>query len=298
MKLERHIFLLFLILSFFLHGCATRTTIINSVSERDANEIIVLLSAHGIDAQKVAAPVAAGAGATTEQLWDISVPSEKITEALGILNQAGLPRVKGTKLLDLFGAQGLVPSDLQDRIRYQEGLSEQLASTIRKMDGIVDANVQITFPQDEETKTLTASVYVKHRGVLDNPNSLLITKIKRLVASAIPGLTIENVTVVADRALYSDITLDQTDLADKQYVSIWSVILAKESAGRFRLIFYTFLILLFLLLSLLGWLLWKCLPIIQQQGGLKALFSPSQYVLKKEEVVEEENIVETEEGNE
>jgi len=88
---------------------------------------------------------------------------------------------------------------MQDRIRFQEGLSQQLANTIRMMDGIVDASVQITFPQgdDEEHRPpLTASVLVKHRGILDNPNSLVVTKIRRLVASSLPGLEVENVTVI------------------------------------------------------------------------------------------------------
>src|SRR5690606_25821018 len=112
------------------------------------------------------------------------------------------------------------------RIRYQEGLSAQLATTIRKMDGIIDANVQITFPTDEEKeKELTASVYVKHRGILDNPNSLTITKIKRLIASSVPGLTPENVSVVTDRALYADITLEPLQQLEEQrdFTTIWSI---------------------------------------------------------------------------
>lgn len=261
-------------------GCQSRTTIANNVSERDANEIVVLLNSKGIEAVKSPVPVSAIGGTSGQQMWDINVPASQITEALSILNHAGLPRVKGTSLLDLFGTQGLVPSDLQDRIRYQEGLSEQLATTIRKMDGIIDANVQITFPQEGEERPLTASVYVKHRGILDNPNSLTITKIKRLVASAVPGLTTETVSVVADRALYADISLESPEqklLEEKEYVSIWGIILAKGSATRFRIIFYTFIILLFLLLCALIWLVWKLFPIIQRKGGLQSLFHPEQF---------------------
>ena len=68
---------------------------------------------------------------------------------------------------------------------------------------------------------MTASVYVKHRGILDNPNSLLVTKIKRLVSSAIPGLEIDNVSVVSDRALYADITLEQVPRGERKHV--WKV---------------------------------------------------------------------------
>lgn len=263
-----------------LTACHSRTIIVNSVTERDANEIVVLLNSKGIEAVKTPAPTSAIGGTTGQQMWDINVPASQITESLAILNHAGLPRVKGTSLLDLFGTQGLVPSDLQDRIRYQEGLSEQLASTIRKMDGIIDANVQITFPQEGEERPLTASVYVKHRGILDNPNSLTITKIKRLVSSAVPGLTTETVSVVADRALYADISLESPEqklLEEKDYIAIWGMVIAKDSAARFRAIFYTFIILLFLLICALIWLVWKLFPIIQRKGGFKSLFHPEQF---------------------
>lgn len=282
----------------FLASCQAKTTIANSIPEREANEIIVLLASKGVEAVKSAAPASTVGGATAkETMWNIAVPSNQITQSLAILNQAGLPKIKGTRLLDLFGDKGLVPSDMQDRIRYQEGLSEQLAMTIRKMDGIIDANVQITFPSSEEEGEIpmTASVYVKHRGVLDNPNSLMITKIKRLVSSALPGLKLENVTVVADRAIYSDISLPELSTLpdyDKEYISIWSVVVAKDSASRFRVIFYFFLILFFIFVCAIAWLFWKLYPIIQVSGYqflLSLKQTPPSSEQKKEEIHEEES---------
>lgn len=289
--------ILLFVFCFCCTSCQSQTKIVNNISARDANEIVVLLNSRGIQAQKTPAVTSAVGGATTtEQMWDISVPSNQITEALGILNQAGLPRTKGTTLLDLFGSQGLVPSDMQDRIRYQEGLSEQLASTIRKMDGILDADVQISFPRDEEEKQpLTASVYIKHQGVLDNPNSLIVMKIKRLVASAVPGLTVDNVSVITDRATFADLSLSPTNsegVEEKEYVSIWSIVLTKESAARFRLIFYTFILLLFLVVCTLIWMVWKFFPVIQSRGGFKFLFNPEQVYLEAspEEKKDEEEL--------
>src|ERR1700722_4148946 len=126
----RCIFIFSCLLVLSLTSCTSKNTIINSIPEREANEIVVLLNSKGILAEKVSSPVSAVGGGTAEKLWDIMVPPDQVTDALAILNQSGLPRLKGTSLLDLFGAQGLVPSDLQDKIRYQEGLSEQLATTI------------------------------------------------------------------------------------------------------------------------------------------------------------------------
>jgi type III secretion protein J len=273
----RYFYFLFAILLLFT-GCNKRTTIVNSVSERDANEIVVLLASKNIPAEKIPTPVATGGAASKVKLWDVSVPSMQITESLSLLTQAGLPRIQGTNLLDLFGSQGLVPSDLQDRIRYQEGLSAQLSNTIRKMDGIIDANVQITLPKEEETQeTLTASIYIKHRGVLDNPNSVLVNKIKRLVSSALPGLTPDNVSVVSDRATYTDLSFNENEIPESQgFVQIWGVRMTRDSASLFRFIFYAFIILLFITLSIIIWLGWKFYPLIEKRG-FKSLILPEQY---------------------
>ncbi|EPP34506.1 type III secretion apparatus lipoprotein, YscJ/HrcJ family [Chlamydia ibidis] len=261
-------------------SCNSRSLIVHGLPGREANEIVVLLVSKGVAAQKQPQVASAAAGGSTEQMWDISVPAAQITEALAILNQAGLPRMKGTSLLDLFAKQGLVPSEMQEKIRYQEGLSEQMASTIRKMDGIVDASVQISFTTEtEENLPLTASVYIKHRGVLDNPNSILASKIKRLVASAVPGLVPENVSVISDRAAYSDITINGPwGLSDEiDYVSVWGIVLAKSSLGKFRFVFYCLVLLLFILSSGLLWLIWKTHTLILTLGGAKGFFDPAPY---------------------
>lgn len=271
--------LFFILALFFCSACDSRSMITHGLSGRDANEIVVLLVSKGVAAQKVP-QAASSTGGSGEQLWDISVPAAQITEALAILNQAGLPRMKGTSLLDLFAKQGLVPSEMQEKIRYQEGLSEQMATTIRKMDGIVDASVQISFsPEEEDQRPLTASVYIKHRGVLDNPNSIMVSKIKRLVASAVPGLCPENVSVVSDRASYSDITINGPwGLSDEMnYVSVWGIILAKHSLTKFRLVFYFLILLLFILSCGLLWVIWKTHTLISALGGTKGFFDPAPY---------------------
>lgn len=281
-----------------LTSCESRKVIVNSQYEREANEIVVFLTSRGIDASKVASPTAGGGGAKGPTLFDISVPAEQATEAMSLLNQAGLPRKPSQNLLGIFANVGLVPSEIEQKIRYQAGLAEQIASTIRKIDGVLDAEVQISFPEEnplnptEKKEKPTASVYVKHNGVLDDPNSHLTTKIKSLVAASVPNLDFNNVTVIPDRARFSEQPAGflKTGEEEKHYVSVWSLIIAQESLNRFRIVFFTFtLIILFLLLSVI-WLAWKIYPLMKTEGGLKGLFTlhpykgvPSTPEAKKEE---------------
>lgn len=279
-------------------SCSSRRTIVNALEEKEANEILVFLSSKGIDATKVQSTQGGGGGSKVV-LWDISVASEQATEAMSLLNQAGLPRRQGQSLLGIFSEVGLVPSEMQEKIRYQSGLAAQIASTIRKIDGVLDAEVQISFPEEDplnpgKTKgEITASVYVKHSGVLDDPNSHLITKIKRLVAASVTGLKYDNVTVIPDRARFSEfpggVPKSASD-AEKEFVSIWTIVVASHSAFRFRVIFFTFIFLILLLLLFFIWMGWKVFPVLKEHGGVAALFhlAPLTGPTKEEEAKKEE----------
>lgn len=266
-----------------LCSCESRRTIVNALDEKEANEIVVFLSTRGVDVNKVRSTEGgAGGGGPKIPMFDISVREDQATEAMSMLNQSGLPRRRGQNLLGLFANVGLVPSEMQDKIRYQAGLAEQIASTIRKIDGVLDAEVQISFPEEdplnpaaEKKQKITASVYIKHSGVLDDPNSHLVTKIKRLVAASITGLDYDNVTVIGDRARFSELPSGSYTInpeEEKQYSTVWSIIIAHESLSRFRLLFFSFTVLILLFLITLVWICWKLFPLLNAHGGMKELF--------------------------
>lgn len=285
-------FLLLALVLFCTTGCGSQRTIVNALDEKEANEIIVFLASKGIAATKFQSLEGTGPGSSKVVLWDVKVDETQGNEAMALLNQAGLPRKRSQSLLGIFAGGGLVPSELQEKIRYQAGLAEQISSTIRKIDGILDAEVQISFPEDDPLNPgvkkgkITSSVYVKHNGVLDDPNSHLITKIKRLVAASITGLDYDNVTVIGDRARYGNspaTSLSGSTEEAKQYTNVWTIILAKESATRFQIIFFSFILTILLLLSLLTWIIWKLVPVLHSSGGFKSLFSLHPLTLEKPE---------------
>jgi len=268
--------LFFLSILFLLAGCGADQSIVSSIDERDANEIVVFLASKGIIARKMAAATSAIGGEGGADLYNIDVDKAQATNAMALLNQYGLPRRQGTDLLTLFAKGGLISSDREETIRYQAGLSVQLANTIRKFDGVLDANVQISFPPTETTpmpgvtppKT-TAAVYVKHQGVMEDPNSHIEVKIKRLLAGSINGLNFDDVAVIADRSRLADIRLQANGemigpkALAQTYVSIWGVTLTKSSLTRFRVIFFLFTTLLLAFAGALGWMVYKFYPLMK-----------------------------------
>lgn len=274
-----------------LQACSSTKTIVNGISEREANEMIVLLDSKGIEAIKVQSAIGAGGGGQQAVvLWDIQVPADRSVEAMRLLDQAGLPRKQGQNLLQIFSGTGLVPTEMEQRIRYEAGLAGQIANTIKQIDGVIDANVVLAFPPENPLnptapkEPVTASVYVKNNGVLNNPNSHLIEKIKQLVSASVPGLNYNNVTVVSDVVNTGENPLLPQNIPQPpEWVSDWSIIIAKDSVTRFRVIFFILLLSDLFFILLVIWLLWKIFPYLKKHGFL-SLVTPHHFeVTPKEE---------------
>lgn len=299
---------LFSLLLLFLFGCVSNSVVIHDLDEREANEIVVFLASKGILADKLPSSVSAAAATVSPSVsahWNISVPPDRAIEAMSILNQFGLPRKKTPTILDLFPATSFMTSATEEAIRFQAGLASQIANTIRKIDGVIDAEIELSIPSEIKSAAaaaavtsaiapppskITASVYVKHTGILDNPNSHLVTKIKRLISSAVPGLDINDVTVIPDRARLTtevaSIVPEVVTPKPKEYVSIWSIVMSVTSAGKFRALFIFLLLCLIVLTLLAGWLVWKFYPLLRQHG-VRAFFRTRPFDRGEEQSKEE-----------
>ncbi|MBS0637332.1 MAG: type III secretion inner membrane ring lipoprotein SctJ [Verrucomicrobia bacterium] len=272
---------IFALLLLVVTACQSSKTIVNGLDERDANEILVLLAQKHIPAYKIEQKAQSTGAGQKMQLWDVAVSSENAVRAMEILSENGLPRVRGPSLLDLFSSTGLVPSDTAENIRYQVGLADTIANMVRKMDGVIDANVELSFPEEDplnpsaKLPPITASVYVKHTGVLDDPNRHLTSKIKQLASGAISGLSYDNVNVIPDRARFAINPSTLIEESPEEYVQDFGVTIAKTSSDDFQVFFITICLLLLSLILCFIWLSWKLYPILKRRGGISQLFQIS-----------------------
>lgn len=282
---------LFLCITCLVSACDESSNIVTNVDEREANIIVVFLESKGIKAfkQLVATGPAVGGEGPASPKFNIMVDPTKSIEAMAILNANGLPHRQGTNLLELFAKQGLMSTDKEETIRYQAGLAQQIANMILMIDGVLDCNVQISFPQTEGAEegakqVVTAAVFVKHQGIVDDPNSHLENKIKRLVSGSVQGLDISNVTVVSDKSRFTDVTVNMQgepmNGANKEYVKIWSIVMSKESVAKFRSIFMFLLFIAIFLAVIIGWTIWKIYPLLKTHGGVKEFFNPLPFFKK------------------
>lgn len=127
----------------------------------------------------------------------ISVPYGQTSQARMLLAERGLPQSAnaGYELFDKVGALGLT-SFMQEvtRVRALEG---ELARTIQLIRGVKAARVHIVMPDEgsfrRAKQASSASVIIRTEGPDD---SSAAQAIRHLVASSLPGMTVDQVTVL------------------------------------------------------------------------------------------------------
>lgn len=172
-----------------LTGC--KEQLYSQMDEAEANEMLVTLLKRGVEAQKVAA------GKTG---FNIMVEKEDLIRALEIIKEHSLPREQFQSLGTVFSGQGMIASQTEEQARLGFAISEELANTFSKIDGVLNARVHIVLVHHDQASGLTtppsAAVFIRHTK--DSPVSGMIAGIKDTAAKAVPGLNIDNVSVMTE----------------------------------------------------------------------------------------------------
>lgn len=128
----------------------------------------------------------------------ILVPRDKVASTRLMLSAKGLP-TSGSVGYEIFDNQSaLGQTDFVQNLNRQRALEGELARTIRSLDGVTFARVQLVLPRrqlfDTETEDPTASVVIGLVG--RDPSADQVRALQNLVAGAVPNLKPEHVTIV------------------------------------------------------------------------------------------------------
>ncbi len=169
-----------------LAGC--KAEIYQDLSETQANTMLSVLLRNGISAEKISAKGG----------FSIAVEEGSIVQALEILRENSLPRTDFQSLGQVFAAQGMISSATEEQARLAYALSQELADTFSRIDGVLTARVHVVLGQtDLGTGNVTppsAAVFLRHTP--ESQATRLIPHIRELAANAVPGLTQDNVSVM------------------------------------------------------------------------------------------------------
>jgi len=184
------------------------TLLLGKVSNEDIAQVASTLESAGI-------PFKTDTGSGS-----ISVPSNRVNEARLKLASEGLPNSGGFAAITK--DNGFGTSQLMENARYQYAQEIELAKTIANLQPVEGARVHLAIPEQSafirDKKVPSASVFVQ----LKNGRRLesgQVMAIVNLVASSVPGLDADHVTVVDQKGhlLSSPNGNDEFAMRDKQY---------------------------------------------------------------------------------
>jgi type III secretion protein J len=182
-----------LLLLLLLTGC--KIDLYKGLNEQEANQMLALLMINRISAQKVDEPGG---------LLKLKVVKADFVNAVEILRQHGYPKRQFYSVNDLFPANQLVTSPLQEQAKLTYLKEQRLEQLISAMEGVVSASISIADPPQAENRREvirpSASVLVKYSPETNMAH--FINQIKSLVHNSMPGLSYEAITVVLQATNY------------------------------------------------------------------------------------------------
>ena len=181
--------MLFLLLSLLLLLAGCKVEMYSGLSEDQANQMLSTLLRRGIEAEKQAAG---------KNGYTLLVDDDQLVRALQILKENSLPREAFKNLGEVFAGDGMISSTSEVQARMSYALSQELADTLSRIDGVLTARVHVVLggtDQATDTRTLpSAAVFLRHTP--DSPVVNLVAKIRELTSKAVPDLDYERVSVM------------------------------------------------------------------------------------------------------
>lgn len=234
-----------------LSGC--RKSVYHGLSERRANELVVALERHGIQADKVAG--------SSDGAWKVTVPNGSKVRAWKVLESEGLPKPKAEGYGEHYPTGGLIPTSNEQHVLYEYATSQELRKTLLKVDGIVAAQVNLVLPEQprvelrkSDDEKPRASVLVKYAPAGANADGPPLDEgaIEKLVAGGVDDLEAGRVRVVTTPADVPEPSRQSAELA-----RIGPVAVEAGSKGLVQLIVGGMGVIIVILGAGIVYLLWR-----------------------------------------
>jgi type III secretion protein J len=175
-------------------GCSA--PIEQGLDETAANEIVTSLQRSGIEASK---------NREDDGAFSVAVPKGEVLAAMELLHTLGLPRSPRAGLHEVYKQPSLVPTPTEERARYVDALTGDVARTLETVDGVISARVHVVLPEIDPLAVdgkprvpAQAAVLLKTRP--GKPLPIGEKDVQRLVAGSVPGLEPPAVAVVITSA--------------------------------------------------------------------------------------------------
>lgn len=199
------LFLIIISLVLFLYWASNPdyTPIYSNLSAVEAGEIVVAIEAQGI-------PVQLSSDGRT-----VSVPKADASRLKVELAHQGIPRSGNINYSIFSENMGFGMTDKQFNVVERDAMQNELRYLIEQIDGIEEAKVMITLPEEsiwltDGEKTASASVVINTRSGLElSPTQ--INGLYHLISKSVPKLPVENIVIMNQNMQAYDL-IDQNEI--------------------------------------------------------------------------------------
>lgn len=187
-----------------LAGCggASYETLVEVETQKQANVVLVELARANITDTRVGT----GGDRRTPTIV-ISVPNDQLFAARELLVRLNLPEQSPPGFDEMLAKRGFIPTETEERARLMHAVSGEISRTFEIYDDIVSARVHVVLPDETvfdpeqaDQARPSALVVLKYRPsphANDEAAStpLTVEQAQHMVADAVEGLNVEDVTV-------------------------------------------------------------------------------------------------------
>lgn len=171
-------------------GCGS-TPVADDVAQREANEIVAVLSKNNIQAQLVKGRGAKGRYSVVVQEGDFPTAAE-------VLSRLGLPADKRPSFQELTGGNGIIPPSREvEALRLDKAIASELEDIFRARSDVASASVLVRMHSREANERPTVTVVVQSSGA----SPLDVAEIREISRRSIPGIQVDDVYVSVAQAV-------------------------------------------------------------------------------------------------
>ena len=147
--------MLFLLLSLLLLLSGCKVEMYSGLSEDQANQMLSTLLRRGIEAEKQAAG---------KNGYTLLVDDDQLVRALQVLKENSLPREAFKNLGEVFAGDGMISSTSEVQARMSYALSQELADTLSRIDGVLTARVHVVLGVNDKVNNITIGLFAPYPG--------------------------------------------------------------------------------------------------------------------------------------
>ncbi|HKX11969.1 MAG TPA: hypothetical protein VJP40_02360 [bacterium] len=228
-------------------------TLQQDLTEPEANEILVVLFQHGINATKVMTTSPEGA------TYSITIPKDQIQSARRILVENNLPRARELGSEGICKEKGLIPTPEEEKCRKLLAKKGDIINSLQRVPGVIDADIVLNVPEispfNTETQAEnrpTASAVLRVKKSQDG-YEVTEARIQQFISKSVENLDPRDVSVIISYLPTPQEILSQVPKvpgpgpgldAGAKLATIAGLVMKVESVRRFKIFAVVMLVLL------------------------------------------------------